>query len=119
MDHGSVTGTMNNRLDGSERRRHRRLNLSIPIRLKGSEEPVAGKTSDVSTGGMYLVMDETISPQLGQELIFELLVPPGQGHWPTVSRVSGLAKVVRVSPVDTQQLGVGLQFTTRLAMQFA
>jgi c-di-GMP-binding flagellar brake protein YcgR len=94
----------------SERRGTRRYDLSLPIVVKMPAERVLstqnGKTRDISTRGLYFVIDQNL--EAGSELDITLTLPAEitQGREVFV-RASG--KVVRVEPKmeeGTSRLGV-------------
>lgn len=103
-----------------DRRQHRRLRLQLPIgKLQGASSPNALSTSDISTGGMYFVTDQSALGAPGQEVAFELLVPPGAGYWPNAGKILGRGQVIRTTKLGNQQLGVALQFLKPLSLNFA
>ena len=111
-----------------ERRQHRRLNIRLPLECC----PVGGDlgsvrrtvTSNISTGGLYFETDAT-DLRAGQDLQMELTVPPGDGYFPYYGRVTGVGKVVRVSPLSVDgggqtgaRAGVAAQFSENLKLSF-
>ena len=54
----------------------------------------------------------------GQEVAFELTVPPGAGYSASPGTVKGSGKVVRTVAVPGRQLGVAVHFTQSLALEF-
>ena len=93
-----------------ERRKHRRLQMALPLEFRRSAESSVGPyhsvTRDVSTGGIYF---ETVLEDLrkGELLDIELTIPPGEGHFPYQGRVSSVAVVVRTEKLTS----LGLQIT--------
>src|SRR4030081_4086724 len=81
----------------TERRVARRYDLSLPVIIRLSAERVAdtqkGKTRDVSTRGVYFVLDQDHEP--GSELDITLTLPAEITHGSDVF-VRALGKVVRV-----------------------
>src|SRR6267142_6267867 len=81
----------------TERRIARRYDLSLPVIIRLSAERVAdtqkGKTRDVSTRGVYFVLDQDLEP--GSELDITLTLPAEITHGSDVF-VRALGKVVRV-----------------------
>jgi c-di-GMP-binding flagellar brake protein YcgR len=81
----------------TERRIARRYDLSLPVIIRMSAERVAdtqkGKTRDVSTRGVYFVLDQDLEP--GSELDMTLTLPAEITHGSDVF-VRALGKVVRV-----------------------
>jgi c-di-GMP-binding flagellar brake protein YcgR len=110
-----------------ERRRHRRLDLSVPVLFTiksktGTGLARSGVTRDVSPGGIFFRTEsaQDIEPQ--QEMTIKLLIPrhgdPGEA---TVS-LSGEAMVVRTERLPhspnaltevAERWGVAAQFTSR------
>lgn len=81
----------------TERRTQRRYDLSLPViirvpleRQKDSQE---GKTRDISTRGLYFVIDQDL--EAGSELDITLTLPAELTHGTEVF-VRALGKVVRV-----------------------
>ena len=105
-----------------ERRKHRRLVLRLPItRLQGQQYESAADgawTRNVSAGGMYFVLPASEAPKAGQELHFEMTVPPGEGYSSYIGRISGWGQVARTAPQGTDSVGVALRFTHELGLAF-
>jgi len=106
-----------------ENRRYRRLRLRLPIsRIAGdvSLEWAAGlATGNISAGGMYFrVPAGPDEPATGTVLSFELVVPPGEGHSPYPGRVRGSGQVVRTDRSTGDAVGVAVQFTRPLSLEF-
>lgn len=81
----------------TERRTARRYDLTLPVIIRVPAERVAdtqqGKTKDISTRGLYFVMDQNL--EAGSELDITLTLPAEITHGTEVFvRASG--KVVRV-----------------------
>lgn len=83
----------------SERRNARRYDLSLPIIVRIPTERAArnqnGKTRDISTRGLYFVIDQDL--QAGSELDITLTLPAEVTHSNEVF-VRAMGKVVRVEP---------------------
>src|SRR5690348_2946378 len=83
----------------SERRNARRYDLSLPIIVRIPKERAAenqnGKTRDISTRGLYFVIDQDL--QAGSELDITLTLPAEVTHSNEVF-VRATGKVVRVEP---------------------
>ena len=83
----------------SERRTTRRYDLSLPILIRVPAEKQlesqTGKTRDISTRGLYFVMDQ--NPQAGSELDITLTLPAELTNGAEVF-VRALGKVLRVEP---------------------
>jgi c-di-GMP-binding flagellar brake protein YcgR len=81
----------------TERRIARRYDLSLPVIIRVPTERVAdsqkGKTRDVSTRGVYFVLEQDLEP--GSELDITLTLPAEITHGSDVF-VRALGKVVRV-----------------------
>ena len=81
----------------SERRNARRYDLSLPIIVRIPTERAAGnqngKTRDISTRGLYFVIDQDL--QAGSELDITLTLPAEVTHSSEVF-VRAMGKVVRV-----------------------
>ena len=81
----------------SERRNARRYDLSLPVIVRvPTERPVGtqnGKTRDISTRGLYFVIDQDL--EAGSELDITLTLPAEITHSTEVF-VRALGKVVRV-----------------------
>lgn len=83
----------------TERRTARRYDLSLPILIRIPTERVAdtqkGKTRDISTRGLYFVLDQDMQP--GSELDITLTLPAEITRGAEVF-VHAYGKVVRVEP---------------------
>jgi c-di-GMP-binding flagellar brake protein YcgR len=105
-----------------ERRRHRRLRLRLPVRLacgKGSGKPPQERvTNNVSAGGMYLQVPRGRAPACQTEVVFEMHVPPGAGYSASAGKIKGAGRVVRSEPLRQGAVGLAVQFTNRLALEF-
>jgi hypothetical protein len=81
----------------TERRTARRYDLSLPVMIRISAERVKniqqGKTRDISTRGLYFVIDQDL--EAGSELDITLTLPAEITHGTEVL-VRALGKVVRV-----------------------
>ena len=81
----------------AERRTARRYDLSLPIIIRIPTEKMAdsqqGKTRDISTRGLYFVVDQNL--EAGSELDLTLTLPAEVTHGTEVL-VRALGKVVRV-----------------------
>jgi hypothetical protein len=106
----------------ADRRKFRRTRLRLRIaRLKGLDlSAVAGSlwTTDVSAGGMFFHAPLAAEPKVGARVSFELDVPPGEGYSASEGKIRGSGKVVRAVPVAESNVGLGVQFTRPLALQF-
>src|SRR2546426_1730109 len=81
----------------TERRTSRRYDLSLPVIIRVPAERAAdtqqGKTRDISTRGLYFVMDQDL--QAGSELDLTLTLPAEVTHGSEVF-VRAQGKVIRV-----------------------
>ena len=94
----------------SERRNARRYDLSLPVIVRIPTERSTrnqnGKTRDISTRGLYFVIDQNL--EAGSELDITLTLPAEVTHSTEVF-VRALGKVVRVERRDEDgelQMGV-------------
>lgn len=94
----------------TERRTARRYDLSLPVMIRIPAEQVTntqqGKTRDISTRGLYFVIDQDL--KAGSELDITLTLPAEITHGTDVL-VRALGKVVRVEnrmEDATSRLGV-------------
>jgi hypothetical protein len=94
----------------TERRTARRYDLSLPILIRVPAEQAAdsqnGKTRDISTRGLYFVIDQDL--QAGSALDITLTLPGEITHGSAVL-VRAMGKVVRVErrkEEDSERLGV-------------
>ena len=81
----------------SERRNARRYDLSLPVVVRIPAERIngnqAGKTRDISTRGLYFVIDQDL--EAGSEIDITLTLPAEVTHSTEVF-VRAIGKVVRV-----------------------
>ncbi len=96
----------------TERRTTRRYDLSLPIIIRIPTEKTLdsqqGKTRDISTRGLYLVIDQNL--ETGSELDITLTLPAEITHGTEVF-VRALGKVVRVElrvEDDSTRMGVAV-----------
>ena len=93
----------------TERRAARRYDLSLPVMIRIPAEELAtqrGKTRDISTRGLYFVIDQNLAA--GSELDITLTLPAEVTHGSEVL-VRAMGKVVRVESRmedDTSRMGV-------------
>jgi hypothetical protein len=94
----------------NERRHARRYDLSLPVIVRLPAERVLnsqnGKTRDISTRGLYFVIDQSL--EAGSELDITLTLPAEITHGTDVFvRASGkVVRVERKTEDDTSRLGV-------------
>jgi hypothetical protein len=81
----------------TERRTTRRYDLTLPVVIRATNEPASslqqGKTRDVSTRGVYFVVDQEV--ETGSELDITLTLTPEMTHGPEVL-VRALGKILRI-----------------------
>jgi len=94
----------------TERRTARRYDLSLPVIIRipaeRKDDPQQGKTRDISTRGLYFVIEQDL--EAGSELDITLTLPAEITHGTEVY-VRAMGKVVRVercSEDGTPTLGV-------------
>jgi hypothetical protein len=111
----------------TEKRKHRRLDLSVPVLFtvkskSGTGITRTGVTKDVSPGGVFFRTQsaQDIEPQ--QELTIKLLIPRQSDPAEATVSLSGEARVVRTERLATtpsvaagvsERWGVAAQFTSR------
>ena len=90
-----------------ERRQHRRLSIRLPLECCPKDGPkertMRTVTKDIGTGGVYFeadLLEGMPAPELDSLLDIELIVPPGDGHFPYEGRVTSIAEVVRCEPLE-------------------
>ena len=110
-----------------EHRKHRRLQMHLPLEFRRSGQNAMGfhhsVTRDISTGGLYF---ETVLDDLGKgELLdIEMTIPPGEGHFPYQGRVSSVAKIVRAdkpaadAALTNPRVGIGAAFRESFKLSF-
>jgi hypothetical protein len=70
----------------------------VECRSNSPEQPVVRTvTRDVSAGGVCFDV-EGDDVHVGANLVVDLIVPPGDGHFPYSGRIQGDGEVVRVEP---------------------
>ena len=88
----------------SERRTTRRYDLSLPLIIRvpaeKAQDSQQGKTRDISTRGLYFVIDQNL--EAGSELDLTLTLPSEVTHGSDV-HVRVLGKVVRVEKPRTPE----------------
>lgn len=105
-----------------ERRKYRRTKLRLRVsQIEGLPIPNGTGdlwTSDVSPGGMYIRAPLAEVPKVGTNLTFELSIPPGEGYSLSAGHVRGSGKVARIDESTESAVGVGVGFTSPLALAF-
>ena len=95
---------------GAEQRKHRRYNLSFPVRVKPKGKdittpPIETSTKDISARGIYLVLTEDL--QMGSELELEITLPAELAGGKSV-KLRCRGKVARLEPKNAEgKIGVG------------
>ncbi len=104
-----------------ERRRFNRLSVSLPFAVleTGAKTlPEGVCTTDISPNGMLFVTEGSYVPQHGTDVSFELIVPAGEGYSTCEGRIRGSGKVVRTQQLAQVGVGIGVQFTQPLSLNF-
>ncbi|UCG15373.1 MAG: PilZ domain-containing protein [Phycisphaerales bacterium] len=86
-------------MNDGDRREHQRLAVRFPLeyRIIDLEDPPIHRSvsRDISSGGVSFETD-CDHIEVGTNLVVDLLVPPGEGHFPYAGRVRSDGRVVRV-----------------------
>lgn len=107
----------------AERREHRRMDLQFPVELRELQKtcnPIRTRTSNVSTGGVYVELDDC-QWVIGDRIRIDMTVPPAEGVSSETGRASCDAVVVRREQLPSKndnRLGIGLRFEDRLKLTF-
>jgi hypothetical protein len=113
-----------------ERRQHRRLAIRLPLecRCTHADPPTRGRTTDISTGGVYLELELPaggLPPGTGSLVRLDLSVPPGAGYSPYQGRIRCTGEVLRVAggTVGTEgaegaRCGLAVRFSEPLELVF-
>ena len=105
-----------------ERRENRRLQLTLPVATTRvpwpSAAPDVAWTRDISSGGMYIHLPTSESPEEGLLLSFQMAVPAGEGYSTSPGVIRGTGCVVRTEMLAESQVGVAVKFTKPLTMEF-
>jgi hypothetical protein len=109
-------------MEASERRESRRLKLRLPITRMECSVPLMGQagvwTSDISTGGMFFIVQVADPPKPGSKVSFELVVPAGEGYSVTGGRIVGQGEVARVAAINERTAGIAMKFNAPLDLAF-
>jgi hypothetical protein len=94
--------------EATERRRHRRLAIRLPVECcrkgQGNEGTIRAVTANISTGGVYFEADVVNGNRQGlaegtlaaEDLLeLELTIPPGEGHFPYERQVRSVVQIIR------------------------
>ncbi|MFA5060472.1 MAG: PilZ domain-containing protein [Candidatus Omnitrophota bacterium] len=79
-----------------ERRKHRRLDNNIALKISGSDADIVTETRNLSCSGAYCKVDKSL--ELMAKLKIHLLLPFKKNKKTTTKRVSCQGVVVRVDP---------------------
>ena len=111
----------------TERRKHRRLELSVPVLFTvtsktGTGITRTGVTRDVSPGGIFFRTESAQDIEPHQELTVKLVIPRQSDPAEATVSLSGEARVVRTERLAlspdalgsaTERWGVAARFTSR------
>ena len=67
---------------------------------------------------MYLHVPRGRVPAGQTALSFEIQVPAGVGYSASAGKIKGYGKVVRTDPLEGRTVGVAVEFTNPLALEF-
>jgi len=111
----------------ADRRRHQRLALRLPLEYRitadNAQSPPIHRSvcKDVSGGGVSFESD-CPGLSLGTRLMIDLLVPPGDGHFPYPGRIHTEVEIVRMESVspnaDSTRRRVSARFTAPPRLHF-
>jgi hypothetical protein len=102
--------------DGSERRRHKRYPVPCPVRLSSSPAgQAAGKTANVSDGGLLVAMPRQKLPAPGSLVDVLLRVPRTTPNTYMLEEFTSRARVVR-HETSTGRASAALQFVCPLEL---
>ncbi len=94
----------------TERRTTRRYDLSLPVMIRGSVErtrwPQRGKTLDVSTRGLYFVIDHEVETGSNLDITLTLPAEITQGADVLVRALGKVIRVERRTEDGKERLGV-------------
>ncbi len=91
------------RVEQQQRRAAFRLDLSAPVKVRGSSTEITGRTCDISEGGLRCTQPRRNAPEMGETVHVELEIPDED---PVIAR----AKVVRHREIDATKVDIGLAF---------
>jgi hypothetical protein len=110
----------------TERRRHRRLAIRLPLECVvsggGPHPQLRAITQNISTGGVFFEAPASLL-RPGADVDLALTVPPGEGYSPYAGRVHGAAEILRVEPLTAHQngserVGIAARFREELQLVF-
>ena len=113
-----------------EKREHRRLDIRLPLEFNHTDVGRGNTwrtiTINVSTGGVYF--ETTIDDfGIGDQLALSIGVDPRDQRFPPEGKISTIAEVVRISPVEDLpgsddalilRYGIGAKFRQPLKLSF-
>ncbi|MEA3328642.1 MAG: PilZ domain-containing protein [Candidatus Omnitrophota bacterium] len=105
----------------SEKRKHKRVDLSIPVEIKSITEDFprlfeGAVTDNLSQGGLYLRVPEKYVVEPGENVFVHISLPREKAKAPLFSRLVGKARVLRREKLTKQDpdcpscLGLALEF---------
>lgn len=108
-----------------ERRQHRRLSIRLPLDCYEGNQRANGLsravTRDISPGGLAFEVElapDAEPPAIHSLLTLELVVPPGDGHFPYEGHVRSLAEVTRCDVLQTALSDPNLPRKLEVAARF-
>ncbi|MGA2266642.1 MAG: PilZ domain-containing protein [Phycisphaerae bacterium] len=102
---------------GVERRRHKRYAVPCPAKLSIGDGQTAGKTINISDGGILIRLPQRLVPAHGGLMDIHLRVPRSTANTYMLEEFTSVARVVRWEDVDDGAVAVvGLEFTRPLAL---
>ena len=104
--------------DFVEKRRFKRLDLSLPMKIRrtlgnGKEEALDGLTANVSFNGAYVVDMHLTDINPEDKLNISITVPKDETRDFPFSRIAGKARVIRV-----EKDGIALEFVEDISRLF-
>ena len=107
----------------NERRKHRRLDLHLPIicRREGSSRCLTTTTRNISSGGVCFELVTSETPAVGGAFEVEISVPRSQaGHGPD-TLINSMGRVCRIEQIDRKSarpthLCIAIQFVSPLQL---
>ncbi len=97
-----------------ERRKHNRIRTSIPVKIhvKMPESEVSWNTlgflDNVSYGGVYFRCTDTLPLEQGQIRDFTITPTIDHPDFPGTPLITGMGRVVRIDPPQTDLHGIGV-----------
>lgn len=97
---GAIALTMSKTVSG---RIHQRIPIKLPVTVKGAGDELYLSTENISLGGAFLVIDESLCA-VGDEVTLGISLPSDDGEEPVRAQIRGV--IVHAVP----PLGVGVEF---------